>query len=245
MCITPEASNGELDSLRVCQEVALVVTAWRLIVEADRESELAMKLLALLAANNYDAWLDPKVRVEYSGEDRGETRNEEGSDLRRVDRVPSESPHPSMRPRLMTPVELESMIKGSVVPSSSELYSEPSARTRNSGTKGSKASVGEEAEGYFETILELGKLEGELRLSLETMAERESEERVKIEEVRSLASQQARETFTCDVCGLQFLGMLAFAAHDEATTHLKNRNRRPVIDGRLVRDSAYRLLSGF
>jgi len=97
----------------------------------------------------------------------------------------------------VTPVELETMIKRSVVPSSSEPDSEPSARTGNSRTKGPKASVGEEAEGYVETILELGKLEGELRLSLETMAERESEERVKIEQVRSLASQQARETFTC------------------------------------------------
>ncbi len=221
------------------------MTALRLTIEADTESELAVKLLALVTANSNDAWLDPKVRVKHSEDDRCEARKEERSDLSRLDRVSGESPHPTTKQRLVTPFELSRRVKKSASRNNSEPRLEPPARLPNSRTRGQETPVDDETNGYFETILELGKLEGELRLTLEAMAQQESEECVRIEQARSLAAQQAREIFTCDVCGLQFLGVLAFAAHDEATTHLKNRGRRVVIDGRLVHDSAYRPLSGF
>ena len=98
----------------------------------------------------------------------------------------------------------------------------------------------EEIEEYFKTILESGKLQTEFSSDLEKAVRQTFEERAPIVQARSLAAQEARKTYRCEGCGLEFLGILAFATHDEETGHMKNRSKQVSINAHVGHELAYR-----
>ncbi len=65
---------------------------------------------------------------------------------------------------------------------------------------------------------------------LAVVARIQAGEQAKIDQARNLAAQQARKTYTCEVCGLEFLGVLSFAEHDEETSHVTSRGKRIWVD---------------
>jgi hypothetical protein len=107
-----------------------------------------------------------------------------------------------------------------------------------------ESGAAQEIEGYFKMILESGKLQSELRSGLESAVGLAIDERAPMEQARSQAVQQARKTYRCEGCGLEFLGTLAFAAHDEETSHMKNRSKQVSIGSHLEHDSVYRTFTG-
>ena len=61
-----------------------------------------------------------------------------------------------------------------------------------------------------------------------------------LDEARSFAGKQIREQFKCETCGLEFTGSLAFASHNEETSHMKNQTGFASISNYSGQDSAYR-----
>ncbi len=91
----------------------------------------------------------------------------------------------------------------------------------------------DEVSEFFKTILQSKRLRPEDKRDLEIIARLQSKEDSEIEEARVLASQQSRKVYTCDGCGLQVMGILAFAEHDEATGHMTHRGKKVSIQGHL------------
>ncbi len=86
---------------------------------------------------------------------------------------------------------------------------------------------------FFKTILQSRKLRPEDKRDLEIMAKLQSREESDIEEARKLAAQQSRKVYKCEGCGLEVMGILAFAEHDEATGHMTHRGKKVSIQGHL------------
>ncbi len=84
---------------------------------------------------------------------------------------------------------------------------------------------------YFRTILEADRLRADEREDVAVVARIQAREQAKIDQARNLAAQQARRVYTCEACGLEFLGVLSFAEHDEETRHMTNRGKRVEING--------------
>jgi len=101
------------------------------------------------------------------------------------------------------------------------------------GTESPRAGVQDEINEFFKTILQSKKLRPEEKRDLEIMAKSQSRVESEIEEARKLASQQSRKVYTCEGCGLQVMGILAFAEHDEASGHMTHRGKKVSIQGHL------------
>ena len=86
---------------------------------------------------------------------------------------------------------------------------------------------------FFKTILQSKKLRPDEKRDLEIMAKSQSRVESEIEEARKLASHQSRKVYTCEGCGLQVMGILAFAEHDEASGHMTHRGKKVSIQGHL------------
>jgi hypothetical protein len=101
----------------------------------------------------------------------------------------------------------------------------------DSGGKGETAA--DEINEFFKTILQSKKLPAREKRDLEVIAQLQSMEDAEIEEARSLARQQARKVYTCEGCGLQVMGILGFAEHDEATGHMTHRGKKVTLQGHI------------
>jgi hypothetical protein len=86
---------------------------------------------------------------------------------------------------------------------------------------------------FFKTILQSKRLRPEDKRDLEVIARLQSKVDSEIDEARKLARSQARKVYTCEGCGLQVMGILAFAEHDEATGHMTNRGKKVSLQGHL------------
>ncbi len=86
---------------------------------------------------------------------------------------------------------------------------------------------------FFKTVLQSRKLRPEEKRDLEVMAKLQSRQESDIEEARQLAAQQSRKVYKCEGCGLEVMGILAFAEHDEATGHMTHRGKKVSIQGHL------------
>ncbi len=100
----------------------------------------------------------------------------------------------------------------------------------NSGAN-SDAGTTDEIDEFFKTILNSKKLHSQIKQEIEQIAKVQTEERSRIEEARTVAAEQARKTYKCEVCSLDFLGILAFAEHDGETAHMSNRGKKINIGG--------------
>jgi hypothetical protein len=103
-----------------------------------------------------------------------------------------------------------------------------------------ETSYAREIEEYFRTILESGRIQNDLSSSFTEVTNQSIQEQAPLDEARSLAAGQARESYKCETCGLEFSGILAFATHDEETGHMKNRSKHISIPAHVGHDLAYR-----
>src|SRR5712692_11699040 len=101
----------------------------------------------------------------------------------------------------------------------------------DSGDTGETAA--DEINEFFKTILQSKKLRPEDKRDLEVYAQLQSMEDAEIEEARDLARQQARKVYTCEGCGLQVMGILGFAEHDEASGHMTHRGKKVTLQGHI------------
>ena len=104
--------------------------------------------------------------------------------------------------------------------------------TRES-SEDSKEGSQDEINEFFKTVLQSKKLRPEEKRDLEIMAKAQSRIESEIEDARLLAALQARKVYQCEGCGLEVMGILAFAEHDEATGHMTHRGKRVRIQGHL------------
>jgi len=93
--------------------------------------------------------------------------------------------------------------------------------------------IDDETQAYYRKILESNKLDAEAKKEIEIVLREKAREDSLLEEVRESAARQARKTYVCEACGLEFLGILAFAEHDEQTSHMTLRGRKVEVDGNL------------
>ena len=91
----------------------------------------------------------------------------------------------------------------------------------------------DEINDFFKTILQSKRLRPEEKRDLEVIAKMQSKVDAEIEDARSLAKSQARKVYTCEGCGLQVMGILAFADHDEATRHMTYRGKKVTLQGHI------------
>ena len=96
---------------------------------------------------------------------------------------------------------------------------------------GTDENAAEEINEFFKTILQSKRLRPEEKRDLEVIAKLQSKVEGEIEEARMLARNQARKVYTCEGCGLQVMGILAFAEHDEATGHMTHRGKKVTLQG--------------
>ncbi len=87
-------------------------------------------------------------------------------------------------------------------------------------------TASDEINEFFKTILQSKRLRPEEKRDLDVIAQLQSRVDAEIEEARKLARDQARKVYTCEGCGLQVMGILAFAEHDEATRHMTYRGKK-------------------
>src|SRR6266540_2150621 len=99
------------------------------------------------------------------------------------------------------------------------------------GVSGVSEGAQDEINEFFKTILQSKKLRPEDKRDLEIIAKLQSKEDSEIDEARILAREQSRKVYTCEGCGLQVMGILAFAEHDEATRHMTHRGKKVSIQG--------------
>ena len=78
---------------------------------------------------------------------------------------------------------------------------------------------------FFKAILASRGLRADERKEFEAIARQSAEHRSLLDEVQSAAAQQARKVYRCAVCGLEFVGILGFTEHNEATSHMKNQGK--------------------
>ncbi len=91
----------------------------------------------------------------------------------------------------------------------------------------------DETHEFYKGILKSNRLRSELKRELELIVEAQAQEQSLIEQARMVASQQARKTYRCEGCGLEFMGILAFAEHDEETSHMTDRGKKVQVDGQV------------
>jgi len=84
---------------------------------------------------------------------------------------------------------------------------------------------------FFKSILQSKRLKPEEKRDLEVIARLQSKVDSEIEDAKKLAKQQARTIYTCEGCGLQVMGIMAFAEHDEATRHMTYRGKKVTFEG--------------
>ncbi len=100
-------------------------------------------------------------------------------------------------------------------------------------TGGSEETATEEINEFFKTILQSKRLRPEEKRDLEVIAKLQSKVDTEIDQARQLARDQARKVYTCEGCGLQVMGILAFAEHDEATGHMTHRGKKVTLQGHI------------
>jgi rubrerythrin len=98
-------------------------------------------------------------------------------------------------------------------------------------TGGSGETATDEINEFFKTILQSKRLRPEEKRDLEVIAKMQSKVDAEIEDAKRLAKDQARKVYTCEGCGLQVMGILAFAEHDEATRHMTYRGKKVTLQG--------------
>ncbi len=98
---------------------------------------------------------------------------------------------------------------------------------------GTGETATDEINDFFKTILQSKRLRPEEKRDLEVIAKMQSKVDAEIEDARSLAKNQARKVYTCEGCGLQVMGILAFAEHDEATRHMTYRGKKVTLQGHI------------
>ena len=98
---------------------------------------------------------------------------------------------------------------------------------------GTDETAADEINEFFKTILQSKRLRPEEKRDLEVIARLQSKVDAEIDEARKLAKDQARRVYTCEGCGLQVMGILAFAEHDEATGHMTHRGKRVTLQGHI------------
>ncbi len=79
---------------------------------------------------------------------------------------------------------------------------------------------------FYRKILESHSLTADDRTELENIAQAQAQKQSLIGMARNYAAEQARKNYKCEVCGLEFLGILAFAEHDAETSHMANRGKK-------------------
>lgn len=90
----------------------------------------------------------------------------------------------------------------------------------------SPRGTSDETRDYYQTILTSNRLRAEERREVELVAKLQANAEALIEQARRMAAQQARKMYKCEVCGLELLGILAFAEHDEETSHMTDRGKK-------------------
>ena len=78
---------------------------------------------------------------------------------------------------------------------------------------------------FFKAILASKALKQDEKKEIETLARVSAEHRSFIDVAQNAAAQQARKIYKCTVCGLEFMGILSFTDHNEATSHMRNQGR--------------------
>jgi len=94
------------------------------------------------------------------------------------------------------------------------------ARTRQ--TESSETESGQIDE-FFKAILASKALRSDEKKELEIIARQSAEHRSFLNELQSAVAHQARKVYKCAVCGLEFMGILSFTEHNEATAHMRNQ----------------------
>ena len=98
---------------------------------------------------------------------------------------------------------------------------------------GTSETAQDEINDFFKSILQSKKLRAEDKRDLEVIAKLQSRVDSEIDEARKVARDQARRVYTCEGCGLQVMGILAFAEHDDATGHMTHRGKKVSLQGHL------------
>jgi hypothetical protein len=101
------------------------------------------------------------------------------------------------------------------------------------GLASANGGVDDETNSYYRKIMESNRLGADSRREIEIFLREKAKEDSLLDRVRESAARQARKTYVCDGCGLEFLGILAFAEHDEETSHMSMRGRKVEVDGNL------------
>ena len=78
---------------------------------------------------------------------------------------------------------------------------------------------------FFKAILASKALKSDEKKELETIARASVEHRSYLDEMQGAAAEQARKVYRCAVCNLEFMGILSFTEHNEATAHMRNQGR--------------------
>ena len=76
---------------------------------------------------------------------------------------------------------------------------------------------------FFKAILASKALKSDEKKELETIARASVEHRSYLDEMQGAAAVQARKVYMCAVCNLEFMGVLSFTEHNEATNHMRNQ----------------------
>ncbi len=85
----------------------------------------------------------------------------------------------------------------------------------------------------YRKILNSNRLRVEERREIEFVEKLQANAEALVERARRVAAEQARNMYKCDVCGLELLGILAFAAHDEQTSHMTDRGKKVQVGGQV------------
>jgi len=96
------------------------------------------------------------------------------------------------------------------------------ARTRHSDGSDLES---EQIDEFFKAILASKALRPDEKKELETIARASVEHRSILGEAQTAAASQARKVYRCAVCNLEFIGILSFTEHNDATAHMKNQGR--------------------
>jgi len=78
---------------------------------------------------------------------------------------------------------------------------------------------------FFKAILASKALKPDEKKEIETLARASAEHRSFLDDLQTAAAEQSRKIYRCTVCGLEFIGLLSFEDHNEATAHMKNQGR--------------------
>ncbi len=107
--------------------------------------------------------------------------------------------------------------------------------TRTNPTLGwvSPRGASDETRDYYQKILTSNRLRAEERREVEFVEKLQANAEALIEQARRIAARQARKMYRCEVCGLELLGILAFAEHDEETSHMTDRGKKVRVDGQV------------